>query len=117
MSMLNTKIDETTSVIGTIPTNMNPRFLAPTVWGTITEVASFLDSTKRAEDATPKLASQGTGISCSDSFGGLPREPDQAFDDSCQGRTGGRDPVLRVCKKHKGFNGSPDRKSKPCPSH
>ncbi len=54
-SMLNTKIDETTSVVGTVPTNMNPRFLAPTVWGTIAEVASFLDSTQRAGDATPKL--------------------------------------------------------------
>ena len=54
-SMLNTKIDETTSVVGTVPTNMNPRFLAPTVWGTIAEVASFLDSTERAGNATPKL--------------------------------------------------------------
>jgi hypothetical protein len=35
---------------------MNPRFLAPTVWGTIAEVASFLDSTERAGDTAPKLS-------------------------------------------------------------
>jgi hypothetical protein len=55
-SMLNTKIEETTSVVGTAPININPRFLAPTVWGTIAEVArSFLDSTERANDPTSRL--------------------------------------------------------------
>jgi acyl-coenzyme A thioesterase PaaI-like protein len=49
------KIDETSSVIGIVTTNMNHRFLAPTVGGTMAEVASFLNSTQRADNSTPKL--------------------------------------------------------------
>jgi hypothetical protein len=48
-------ISKCNSIIGTVPTNVNPRLLSPTVWGTIAAVASFLDSTERPGDATPKL--------------------------------------------------------------
>jgi hypothetical protein len=55
MSMLNIKFEEMTSVI-TVPTNMKHWFLAPMLWGTsIAEVASFLDSSKRANNSTPNL--------------------------------------------------------------
>jgi hypothetical protein len=53
--MLNTKIEDTASVLGIVPTNMSPRFQAPTLWGTIAEVANYLDSTERTSDPTQEL--------------------------------------------------------------
>jgi hypothetical protein len=61
-AVLNSKIDQTQSRMGAAPADVNARWSSPTLWGTVSEMASFLDTLDEGQGNDQMTFEQETKI-------------------------------------------------------